>query len=118
GMLHRRYGTKLSGAERFARAHSKQVDFASWLGLASFPIDCANALPNGVGIVGGGFAGIAAAWTLGQAGVPSTVFEARSTYGGRVESDRSFIPDRIIEAGAELIGLNHPMWLALARRFG
>ena len=118
GMLHRRYGPTLSGAERDARAHSKQVEFARWLGLASLPTDCARALPNGVAIVGGGFAGMAAAWTLGQAGVASTVFEARKTYGGRVESDRSFIPGRIIEAGAELIGMNHPMWLNLAKRFG
>ncbi len=118
GQLHRRYGTKLSGAERYARAHAKQLDFARWLGLASLPSDCGEALPNGVAIVGGGFAGIAAAWTLGQAGVASTVFEARKTYGGRVESDRSFIPGRIIEAGAELIGLNHPMWLELVKRFG
>ena len=75
--LHRRFGPKLSGAELYERAHAKQAEFARWLGLASFPSDCGQALPNGVAIVGGGFAGIAAAWTLGQAGVASTVFEAR-----------------------------------------
>ncbi len=116
--LHRRFGPKLSGAEISERAHAKHAEFARWLGLAAIPSDCARALPNGVAIVGGGFAGLAAAWTLGQVGVASTVFEARKTYGGRVESDRSLIPGRIIEAGAELIGLNHPMWIDLANRFG
>ena len=116
--LHRRFGPKLSGAERYESAHVKQTEFMSWLGLAAVPSDCARFTPNGVAIVGGGFAGLAAAWTLGQVGVASTVFEARKTYGGRVESDRSLIPGRVIEAGAEFIGLNHPMWLLLAKQFG
>jgi monoamine oxidase len=117
--LHRRYGPKLSGSERAERAHSKQVEFAGWLAQATARADCANALPNGVAVVGGGFAGLAAAWALGQAGVASTVFEARKTFGGRVESDRSLMgPCRVIETGAELIGSVHPMWITLARQFG
>jgi len=115
--LHRRYGPRLSGAERYERAHAKQVELGHWLALASLP-ECARALPNGVAIVGGGCAGMAAAWTLGHAGVKSVVFEARSRYGGRVESDRHFIAGRVVEAGAELIGLNHPMWIELAQRLG
>src|SRR4051812_42243733 len=118
GKLHRRYGPKLSGQERFERAHQKQQEFERWLHTASAKADCGNALPRGVAIVGAGFAGLAAAWTLRQAGVQATVFEARPRFGGRVETDRSLIPGRIIEAGAELIGLNHPMWLHLAREFG
>ncbi len=115
--LHRRYGPKLSGAARFARARDKQAEFTGWLRTAT-QMDCGNALPRGVAVVGAGFSGLAAAWTLAQFGVRATVFEARSVYGGRVESDRKLIPGRVIEAGAELIGLNHPMWLSLARQFG
>jgi monoamine oxidase len=118
GMLHRRYGTKLSGAELAARANTKVNVLSRWLAMGIVDRDCGRFFPNGVAIVGGGFAGMAAAWTLSQKGVASTVFEARSTYGGRVESDRTLIPGRIVEAGAELIGMDHPMWLELARRFG
>src|SRR5437867_1791473 len=116
--LHRRFGRRLAGEERYERAHAKQEEFLGWLGLSSVPAECASALPNGVAVVGGGFAGLCAAWYLGQAGAASTVFEARRTYGGRVQSDRSFLPGRVIEMGAELIGLNHPMWINLAREFG
>jgi monoamine oxidase len=46
------------------------------------------------------------------------LYEARAEPGGRVWSDQAFIPHRILECGAELIGLNHPVWIALARVFG
>jgi monoamine oxidase len=75
-------------------------------------------LPPGlrVAIIGGGFAGIAAAWYLNACGVDTTIFEARSRVGGRVETDHSFVPGKIVEAGAELIGENHPLWCELADR--
>ena len=117
--LHRRFGPKLSGSEWAARADAKQAQFTNWLTQATARADCANSLPNGVAVVGGGFAGMAGAWTLDQAGVAATVFEARETIGGRVKSDRSLMsPCRVIETGAELIGSVHPMWITLARRFG
>ena len=46
------------------------------------------------------------------------VLEARGRTGGRVHSVTKFTTARIIEAGAELIGLNHPMWLDYAREYG
>ena len=116
--LHRRFGTKLSGAEVVNRSQAKQAELVRSMGLATTPPDCSRFFPNGVAIVGGGFAGISAAWTLGQHNVASTIFEARETYGGRVETDKILIPGRLVETGAELIGFNHPMWLTLARRFG
>ncbi|MBR0847660.1 FAD-dependent oxidoreductase [Bradyrhizobium diazoefficiens] len=67
-----------------------------------------------VAIVGGGFAGLMAASELvGHCDV--TLFEARDRFGGRVFSKRK--PSGIVEAGGELIGYNHPLWLSLARRF-
>jgi monoamine oxidase len=69
-------------------------------------------------IVGAGFAGLAAAYELitKDAANRVTVVEARpDRVGGRVLSLRNFIPGRIIEAGAELIGANHPRWLDFAR---
>jgi monoamine oxidase len=116
--LHRRFGPKLSGAEVVNRSQAKQAEFVRSMGLATSAPDCSRFFPNGVAIVGGGFAGISAAWTLGQHNIASTIFEARETYGGRVQTDQSLIPGRPVETGAELIGFNHPMWLTLAKRFG
>jgi monoamine oxidase len=67
-----------------------------------------------VAVVGGGFAGLMAAWYLRQCNVAVTVFEASGRVGGRVLSDYAFVPGKVVEAGAELIGSNHPMWVELA----
>jgi len=61
---------------------------------------------------------LSAAWFLKRAGIAATVIEPRSTPGGRVSSTRTLVEGRILEAGAELIGTNHPIWLAFARHFG
>ncbi len=71
-----------------------------------------------VAVIGGGFAGVAAALYLNDCGVSTTLYEARVELGGRVLTDRSFVSGRIVEAGAELIGENHPLWATLAARFG
>jgi monoamine oxidase len=68
-------------------------------------------------IVGGGFAGLAAAVELHAAGYDVHVFEARRRLGGRVVSFRDFAPGATVEGGGELIGANHPAWLSYARRF-
>jgi monoamine oxidase len=70
-----------------------------------------------IAVVGGGFAGLAAAWYLHQCGAGVTVFEASDHLGGRVLSDYAFIPGKTAEFGAELIGANHPMWIELAITF-
>lgn len=69
-------------------------------------------------IVGAGFAGLAAAYELASAGVDVQVIEARNRIGGRVLSFRDFVPGKVVEGGAELIGSNHTMWQAYAKRFG
>lgn len=69
-------------------------------------------------IAGGGLAGLTTAWYLNQCGVQVGLFESNSRLGGRVRTDRDFIAGRTVEAGAELIGANHPMWIELAATFG
>ena len=71
-----------------------------------------------IGIVGGGFAGLYAGYLLSNLGLKVTVFEASDRVGGRVHSLKRFSKARIVEAGAEYIGLNHGAWLSLARNFG
>jgi len=69
-------------------------------------------------VVGAGFAGLSCAWQLRRAGADVTVLEARNRLGGRVLTLGNFIDHAMVEAGAELIGSNHPTWIQYARRFG
>lgn len=69
-------------------------------------------------VIGGGFAGLACAYELLSAGYDVTVLEARDRVGGRVLTFRDFVPGKIVEGGGELIGSNHPTWVAYAERFG
>jgi monoamine oxidase len=77
--------------------------------------------PTGRGrviVVGAGFSGLAAAYELVSAGLDVQVVEARNRVGGRVLSFRDFVPGKVVEGGAELIGSNHVLWQAYAKRFG
>jgi monoamine oxidase len=118
--LHRRLGTRSSGADRVRRAAAHRARIA-----AALPLDLlTHAVPAGpretlrVAVIGGGFAGLAAARALQNLQATVTLFEARPQFGGRVQSTTSFVAHRILEKGAELIGSNHPQWLTLARDLG
>jgi monoamine oxidase len=69
-------------------------------------------------VIGAGFSGLAAAYELSRAGYDVTVVEARNRIGGRVITFSDLVPGKTVEGGAELIGSNHPAWLAYARQFG
>src|SRR4051794_607253 len=69
-------------------------------------------------VIGAGFAGLACAHELLGAGCDVVVLEARPRVGGRVLSFRDMLPGKVVEGGGELIGRNHPTWLAFARKFG
>jgi len=75
------------------------------------------ASPGKVAVVGAGFAGLSSAYWLARSGFDVRVFEARDRVGGRVHTLRDFSAGRLIEGGAELIGLNHTLWIALAEIF-
>jgi monoamine oxidase len=68
-------------------------------------------------VVGAGFSGLSAAYELSRAGYDVTVVEARNRVGGRVVSFGDLVPGKNVEGGAELIGTNHPTWVAYAERF-
>jgi len=71
-----------------------------------------------VAIVGAGIAGLNAALTLHDHGVPSTVYEAQDRVGGRMHSERAFWNDgQTSEYCAELIDTDHTTMQALAKRF-
>jgi monoamine oxidase len=71
-------------------------------------------------VIGAGFAGLAAATRLADAGHGVTVFEARDRVGGRVWSDRipTFDGPRIIERGAEFVLENYTEMRSLATELG
>lgn len=74
-------------------------------------------------VLGAGFSGLACAHELVAAGYDVTVVEARDRIGGRVLSfnaanGNEYIAGRNVEGGGELIGSNHPTWVAYAERFG
>jgi monoamine oxidase len=70
-----------------------------------------------VGVIGAGFAGLAAADALRAEGADVTVLEARDRVGGRVWSV-PFADGAVVERGAEFILPGYDSMNALAARFG
>lgn len=118
GKLQRRFGPRISGDDlRDSMAANLEAmeagDPESRLELSK------DGRPgHTVAVIGAGFGGLSAAHFLSRERFKVTVFEARDDVGGRVSSLRDFIPNRIVEGGAELIGSNHPLWILLAQRLG
>jgi monoamine oxidase len=72
-----------------------------------------------IAIVGGGLAGLYAAYRLQRAGYLATIYEGASRIGGRVYTARDLLGPRLTtELGGEFIDSNHLDMLALAKRFG
>ncbi|MBL8990790.1 MAG: FAD-dependent oxidoreductase [Phycisphaerae bacterium] len=69
-------------------------------------------------VIGGGLAGLTAAYELRSEQIDVTVLEATGRLGGRVVTMNDLVPGKVVEGGGELIGSNHPLWLAYAERFG
>jgi monoamine oxidase len=116
--LHRRWGTKISGTDRQDFVQKKMNSEAR--NLSPTDAEARRHVPRGaprprVAIVGAGFSGLMAAYSLAKC-CDVTVFEARDRIGGRVWSKTR--SSGVVEAGGELIGYNHPMWLRLAKQFG
>ena len=70
-------------------------------------------------IVGGGVAGLTAAYRLQQKGIAAEVYEAASRIGGRIFTKRDFNGDGMfVELGGELIDSNHRAIRDLAKELG
>ena len=71
-----------------------------------------------IAIVGGGIAGLNAAYQLQKVGVGATVYEAQRRLGGRILSATGAIGEGLVtDLGAELINSNHEDMLQLIRDF-
>ncbi|HEU0300088.1 MAG TPA: FAD-dependent oxidoreductase [Longimicrobium sp.] len=117
GALHRRHGRRLAGGERKRRAdlHRERLRGVMPIDLIGAPRPTPGAAPGSVAVVGGGFAGSVAAYTLDLLGFHVTLFDGGK--GGRVSTSSTVVHNRLLETGGELIGTNHPLWLHLAGRF-
>lgn len=119
--LNRKYGPRVDGATR--REFLKASLAASAGLLLSRDLLLAGAPPakktsKSIAVIGAGFAGLACAHELLAAGYDVSVIEARERLGGRVLSFSDLVPGKNVEGGGELIGSNHPMWVAYAQQFG
>src|ERR1700722_9261127 len=119
--LHRRYGQpeSLTSRRNFLKATvaaGTALLLSGCKPLVDQKIDLAMANRRVI-VIGGGFAGLACAHELRAANYDVTVLEARNRVGGRVLSFTDFVPGRSVEGGGELIGTNHPVWLAYAKQF-
>lgn len=122
-LMNRRYGELSRHSEaqmRLTRREALRATLAASAGLllsgcASF----SRAKPGRrIVVVGAGLAGLSCAHELASVGYDVRVFDTRRRVGGRVLSFSDFVPGKNVEGGAELIGSNHPHWLAYAKRYG
>ncbi|MCA9244424.1 MAG: FAD-dependent oxidoreductase [Phycisphaerales bacterium] len=121
--LHSRFGKPVDPITRRDFLRASLAAAAGTLISCRAPRRAGRASQERVVIIGAGFAGLACAYELRSAGFDVTVLEARRRVGGRVLSFNKtlggeFVPGRNIEGGGELIGSNHPTWVAYANRFG
>jgi monoamine oxidase len=116
--LFRTYGVPPTPLQRqsYAASKAEELDDLHPLELESPESLVRQTSSIKVVVIGAGLAGLTAAWWLARHGFQVTVLEANADVGGRVLSKNSRL-SRVIEAGGELIGRNHPTWLSFARRF-
>ncbi|MEO8649519.1 MAG: NAD(P)/FAD-dependent oxidoreductase, partial [Acidobacteriota bacterium] len=86
--------------------------------VAGLPLHSLGQRQKSCVIIGAGFAGLAAALKLKNAGWRVTVLEARDRTGGRVFSHKFADTDLICELGAEWVGESHERIKALCSDFG
>lgn len=125
GRLHRHFG---SGADVMSRREALKAALAASAGLIAAGVTPAlGRQPAGpkVLVIGGGFAGLAAAYQLAGQRWDVQVIEARHRLGGRVLtlggmglSTQGDSGKLVVEAGGEFFGSNHPMWMAFLSRLG
>ena len=108
--LTRRRLLRLSAAAAGAAALSPVLDWSAY---------AKEQRPKGpVAIIGGGVAGLTAAYRLHQAGAKAVVFEASNRWGGRMFTHYDFYKGMFCELGGELVDTGHEDLQKLAAEVG
>lgn len=103
---------------KFLNTTAKAGMVMSSLPLLTNIYGCAEKEKVKIAIVGGGIAGLNAAYVLKKNGVEAKVFEATKRPGGRILSKLNFITEGITtEVGAEFIDTNHTEMRQLVKEF-
>jgi monoamine oxidase len=102
--LTRRRLLRLSAAAAGAAALSPVLD---WSAYAKKPERPAKKGPRSVAIIGGGVAGLTAAYRLQAAGATPIVFEASNRWGGRMFTQYDFYKGMFCELGGEFVDTGH-----------
>lgn len=109
------------GSRREFLQHSGAMVAAAGLSLGLSGCMTPRTGPNAprIAIVGGGIAGLNAAYKLRKRGWSSTIFEGSQRTGGRMFSARGLLaPGLTTELGGEFVDSNHKEMFALAKEFG
>ena len=108
--LTRRRLLRLSAAAAGAAALSPVLDWSAY---------AKQERPKGpVAIIGGGIAGLTAAYRLQAAGATPIVFEASNRWGGRMFTMYDFYQGMFVELGGELVDTSHEDLHDLAKEVG
>jgi len=110
-------GTQNEGETQKTRRDFLRTLGAGAAGLVLAPAVFTQRRPKKCVVIGAGFAGLAAAYKLKNAGWDVTVLEARNRIGGRVFSHKFDNTDLICELGAEWVGESHERLKALCHDF-
>ncbi|MFN0051495.1 MAG: FAD-dependent oxidoreductase, partial [Planctomycetales bacterium] len=117
-LLERRFGDPTGG---FSRRDLLMASLAAASGIlvsSSHSRAAQGTAGKKIIIIGAGMAGVAAAYELQFLGYEVQVVEARDRLGGRAHTLDRFIKNKTVEAGGEMIGLNHPAWISYADQMG
>lgn len=113
--LTRRSLLRLSAAAAGAAALLPVTD---WGAYAKKPERHKKPRPKTVAIVGGGVAGLTAAYRLHAAGAFPVLFEASNRWGGRMFTMYDFYKGMFVELGGEFVDSNHEDLQTLAKNVG
>jgi monoamine oxidase len=118
-----------SSEEKAARKFARR-EFLQTLGLAGAGamtscagmgggVPATSTTQGTVAIVGGGVAGLTAAYRLRQRGINVHLYEAAARFGGRMWTKQNFNEEGMFcELGGELVDTNHTSLIALAKELG
>src|SRR6478672_3317677 len=101
--LSRRQLLRLSAAAAGAAALAPTLDWSSYAKEKKSK----GQKPSSVAIIGGGVAGLTAAYRLQQAGAKPVLFEASNRWGGRMFTRYDFYKGMFCELGGEFVDTDH-----------